>query len=89
MWKIAAGTLFIAFLLSAAWMAHGVATVGIPYPDPTPEQAAYVRYQKAISEQICLASCVAWLAAGIAASVYVVRRLLQSRLCNPGVADGG
>ena len=90
MGKIAAGLLALAFLLSAAWMAHGGATgIGVPYLEPTPEQADYVRYHWSISKQICLASAVAWLAAGIAAGVYVVRRLLSGRCYNPGVAEGG
>ena len=83
MWKIAAG------LLSAAWMVHALVTgIGIPYPDPTPDQAAYVRYHWSISDQICLASCVAWLGAGIAGGVSVVRRLLRGRCCKPSVAEG-
>ena len=89
MWKIVAGLLVLAFLLSAAWMFHGGATgIGVPYQDPTPEEADYVRYHWSISKQICLASAAAWLAAGIAAWVYVVRRLLRNRCCIPGVAEG-
>lgn len=80
MWKVAAGLLVLAVVLSVAFMGHGLAT-GIvpPYPDPTPEQAAYVRYHKGISMPLFLASGVAWLATGVVTVASVVRWLFRSR----------
>ena len=68
----------VAVLLSAAFMAHIAATgIGVPYPDPTPTQAAYERYHLAISQPIFFAAGAAWLAVAVAAFVCVASWLLH------------
>ncbi len=91
MWKVAFGLLVVAILLSAVFMAHGLATgIGIPYPDPTPEQAAYERFHQGISNPLFLAAGVAWLVAGIAAVMCAIRWLLRGVRPEPGTAtDAG
>jgi|GEM_PF-6166388 hypothetical protein len=87
MWKVAAGLFVVAVLLSAAFLTHGVATgVGVPYPDPTPEQAAYERYHRGISQPLFLAAGVAWLVAVVAAAVSAGLWSLRARHPEPGAA---
>jgi hypothetical protein len=85
--KVAAGLLALAVLLSAAFLAHGVGTgIAVPYPDPTPEQAAFERYHQRISLPLCLAAVVAWLAAGAALAACAVRWLLAGGRAAPGTS---
>jgi heme/copper-type cytochrome/quinol oxidase subunit 2 len=84
-WKIAVGLLILAVLLSAVWFGHGVATgIGVPYPDPMPDQAAYERYHWGISNALFLASGVAWLAVGVVSAACVWRWLRRGGRAEPG-----
>lgn len=88
MWKVAGGLLALAALLSATWMAHAVATgIAIPYPDPTPELAAYERFHLGISNPLLFCAVVAWLVAGVAAAVCTGRWLMQGRRAEPVQRD--
>lgn len=59
-------------------MAHALATgIGVPYPDPTPELAAYERFHLRISQPIFLYAGVAWLVAGVATAVCAGRWWLR------------
>jgi hypothetical protein len=79
-WKVVASLLIVAVLLSAAFMAHGLATgIGVPYPDPTPEQAASERYHEGLSQPLFLAAAASWLVAGGAIAVAAACRLLRAR----------
>ena len=74
MWKFVAGLSALAFVLTAAFLAHGLMTgVGVPYPDPTPEQAAYVRYHLAVNEPLFLAAGLSWLATGAGGAAWAIR----------------
>jgi hypothetical protein len=78
--KIAAGLLALALLLSVAFLAHGIGTgIAVPYPEPTPEQAALEKYHHRISDRLVLSAMVAWLAASVAVVVWVTRWLLGGR----------
>ncbi len=67
-WRITAGLAVVALVLSAVFTIHGVATgLGVPYPDPTPQQAAFVRYHWGISNVLFFTTGVGWLLAGSAA----------------------
>lgn len=78
MLKVVVGLLSLALLLLAAFLAHGVGTgIAVPYPDPTPEQAAYERYHLGISQPLFLVTGAAWLAAGVTAAVCIGRWLLR------------
>jgi len=89
--KVAVGLIVLAGLLTAVGMVHGVATgIGVPYPDPTPDQAAYERYHLGISKPLFLASGVAWLLAGACAAACAGRWLLKGGRGEPdAAADGG
>lgn len=68
----------VAVLLTSIFMAHGVATgIAVPYPDPTPAQAAYERCHLAISDRMLVSASAAWLATGVTALVCVSSRLLR------------
>ncbi len=88
MWKVVVGLLALAALLSAIFMAHVIATgIGVPYPDPTPEQAAYERFHLRIGQPLFLAAGAAWLVAGVAAAVCMGRWLLRRRPSEPVQTD--
>lgn len=74
MWKFTAGLLTVAILLTLAAIVHGVGS-GIvpPYPDPTPAQAAYSRYNEAVNDGLFVAAGIAWLVAiTVAAGALIV-----------------
>lgn len=73
MWKVAAGSVILAVLLTVCFFGHALATgLGVPYPDPTPEQKTYVQYHEAISNPLFGASALAWLFATICSLTCVV-----------------
>lgn len=77
-WKIAVGLLLLALLLSAIWIGHGLATgIAVPYPDPTPEQAAYERYHRGISDSLFLTAGAGWFAAVAVAAASIGRGLTR------------
>lgn len=89
MWKVVVGILALAITLSAIFMAHAVATgIGVPYPDPTPELAAYERFHLGISKPLFLIAGAAWLVVGVAATVCVGRWLLRRGRAEPDAAAG-
>ena len=78
MWKVALGLLVFAFFLSTVVMAHGVMTgIAVPYPDPTPEQAAHVKYHMAISETLFLVAGSAWSVAVGFVAICSARRAIR------------
>lgn len=88
MWKVVVGLLALAITLSAIFMAHAVATgIGVPYPDPTPELAAYERFHLGISNPLLAITAMAWLVAGVASAVCVGRWLLRSGPREPVQTD--
>ena len=91
MWKVTVGLITLAFCLSIVFLTHSVATgIGVPYPDPTQEQAAYERYHKAISLPLFLAATAGWLAAGVSAATSVGQWLMQTKPAKPNaVVNGG
>jgi len=55
------GVFAVCGLLLLILMAHGVATgIVVPYPDPTPEQAAYERLHGKISDWLFGLTALAW-----------------------------
>jgi hypothetical protein len=84
MWKVVVGLVVLAVLLSAVWMGHGVATgIGVPYPDPTPEQVAFERYHMGTSNLLFLASGVSWLVAIVCSATCAGRWLLRGGRAKP------
>ena len=76
------GLVALAVALAAAALGHDLFVVGLPYPDPTPEQAAAAREDAAVTRRLAAAAAVAWLAAGLAAvtlAVTAVGRWLRRR----------
>jgi hypothetical protein len=73
--KLALVLCAVAVILSAAFVIHiGATGSGVPFPDPTPAQAAYERSQSAISSRILFAAALAWIATLIAAGMQLIRR---------------
>lgn len=88
MWKVVVGLLALAITLSAIFMAHAVATgILIPYPDPTPQLAAYERFHRQISNPLLLTAVVAWLVAGVAVAVCAGRWWLRGSRAEPVQVD--
>ena len=81
MWKVAFVLMAFALLLSAVVMAHGLMTgIAVPYPDPTPEQAAHVKYHSAVSDSLFLAAGLAWsVAVGVTAICSARRAIRRGR----------
>lgn len=70
MWKITFGLLLLSVMLSAFCIGHAMGTgVAIPYPDPTPEQAAYEKYHLKINGTLFKVAACSWLTAG---AVFVI-----------------
>jgi hypothetical protein len=77
--KILVGTLVVAVLMSVVSMAHFVVAIGIPYPDPTPEQAAQERHHLAISNILFVSAGGCWLLTAVVALFWFGRRLRGGR----------
>ena len=69
--KVTLGMLLLSLALVVAFFAHGLATgIVLPYPDPTPAQAAHERFHQLISSALflgaggslaaCVLSCLIW-----------------------------
>jgi len=68
MWKPVAVLFAATLLLSAGFAVHALATgVVLPYPHPTPEQAAYEHYHLAISKPLFGTAALAWLLTAVTA----------------------
>ncbi len=69
--KVTLALLVLSLGLAVAFLVHAIATgVVIPYPDPTPEQAAYERFHRPIGSALFLAagaSFAAYLASAVVA----------------------
>ena len=76
--KIVAGLFLLAVALSLAFFGHALATgIAVPYPDPTPEQAAHERYHRAISDPLFAVTAACWSLAGFAGLIRAGRWLLR------------
>ena len=89
--KLTVVLITVALCLSITFVAHGVVTgVGLPYPDPTPEQAAYERFHRGVSQPLFLVAGASWLAAGVSAAMamghFLMRRKQFKSVAN---ANGG
>jgi len=62
-------------LLSAFWFAHGALTgIGVPYPHPTPDQAAYQQQQLDINGWLLSTALLGWAFSAIVAVWVTVCR---------------
>ena len=79
-WFCLRAIFMLSVLLSVLWLGHGMTTgIGVPYPDPTPEQAVYERYHWQISDWLLGTSLFGWTFTAIVAVVAAVRRLFRRR----------
>ncbi len=67
------------FVLTLAGFLYGVLTVGVPYPDPTPAQAAAERSNLAISDWAMAGGGIMLLAGIAGVGILGVTRLLWPR----------
>jgi hypothetical protein len=70
--------------MTAAAVLYGGATVGVPYPEPTPAQAASERHHMGVFDQLMLGAGVCWLVT-LGAAVGLGVRWLAKRKRTEGV----
>lgn len=51
----------VSMCMTVAAIVYGVVTVGVPYPEPTPAQAAEQRYHLGVCDQLMLGAGFCWL----------------------------
>jgi hypothetical protein len=83
MLKVTLGLLILSIALVVAFFAHAFAAgIILPYPDPTPAQAAHERFHHPISMALFLAagaSFAAWLVSALFwAGLALIRRLRRA-----------
>ena len=84
MYRLTAVFMLLAILISGTFMAHGLVTgVGIPYPDPTPEQQAYEQYHRPISTSLYHGAAFAWSANAVALLGELIVKLLRKPRPSP------
>ena len=78
MWRTPLVLLGLAGVATAAFFLHGMLTgIGVPYQDPTPEQAAYERFHHRVSSPLFAAAVLFWLLALVTALATGILRLTR------------
>ena len=84
MFRLTAVFMLLAILISIAFFAHGLVTgIGIPYPDPTPEQQAFEQYHRPVSTELFHGAAFAWLATFVAWIVELIAKSFAKRGPSP------
>jgi multisubunit Na+/H+ antiporter MnhC subunit len=85
MWKVTLGLLLVSLALAVAFFAHGMVTgTDLPYPDPTPTQAAHERFHRPIGTALFLAAGISFVACLASGVVTVCINLLKRQTPKAG-----
>ncbi len=80
MLKVTLGLLILSIALVVAFFAHAFAAgILLPYPDPTPAQAAHERFHQPISMTLFLAAGASFAACLVSALIWSCVELIRMR----------